>query len=98
MSEHHLDLQTAIDRAEDMCLDSLRKFEECRQDLPSWGPSIDDQVQCYIQGLQYWIVGSLYWSFVSGRYFVSDGQELMQNRLIQLNPRIFPADDDTCVG
>ena len=93
MSEHNLGLQAAIDRAGEMCFGCITKFEECRQALPSRGSDLDHQVQRYIQGLEDWISGSLYWSFISKRYFASEEQGLMENRLIQLEPRILLASD-----
>ncbi|KAK7690887.1 hypothetical protein QCA50_005989 [Cerrena zonata] len=88
MNERKVDLQTAMDQAGDLCHDCIKKFEEDRQALPSWGPDIDRQVQLYVQGLQDWIVGALHWSFVSKRYFGVNGEEMKKNRAVNLLPKI----------
>lgn len=88
MNERKVDLQTAMDQAGDLCHECIKRFEEDRQALPSWGPDIDRQVQLYVQGLQDWIVGALHWSFVSKRYFGVNGEEMKKNRVVNLLPKI----------
>lgn len=87
MHTRKVDLQTAIDQARDMCIDCIKRFEEGRQALPSWGFEIDRQVRLYVQGLQDTIIGTLHWHFGSKRYFGSDGQELKTHRVIDLTPQ-----------
>jgi hypothetical protein len=43
-------------------------------------------VRRYVQGLQDWIVGSLHWSFMTYRYFGTDGAEVKKHRTIKLLP------------
>ncbi|KAK7690901.1 hypothetical protein QCA50_006003 [Cerrena zonata] len=87
MNELDLDLQSAMDRAGQMCFSCITRFEADRRILPSWGSEIDQQVETYIQGLQSWIVGSLHWSFACQRYFESRGEKIKNHRVVDLIPR-----------
>lgn len=87
MKERNLDLQSAMDVAGELCHQSINKFEADRSSLPSWGEEVDRDVQIYVQGLQDWIVGSLHWSFVTRRYFGTEGEAIKQHRTIQLLPQ-----------
>ena len=87
MEERQLDLQSAMNLAGELCHQSISKFEADRRSLPSWGKEIDRDVELYVQGLQDWIVGSLHWSFVTKRYFGTEGESVKRHRTIQLLPR-----------
>lgn len=85
MKERDLELQPAMKVAEELCMKCIQDFERDRAALPSWGPEIDRQVKVYVQGLQEWIVGSLYWSFACKRYFGAEGDVVKQNRTLNLS-------------
>ncbi|KAG2340424.1 terpenoid synthase [Suillus weaverae] len=87
MRERGLDLQGAVDYSGQMCKSAMRRFEDNRATLPSWGEEVDRQVAIYVQGLQDWIVANLHWSFESTRYFGKDGQAVKQDRIIKLLPK-----------
>jgi len=89
MNEQGCDLQTAVDMVGELCRQSIDRFVEDWKNLPSWGPEIDRQVQSYVQGLADWIVGSLYWSYESERYFGKTGLEVKKNRVVNLLPPKF---------
>lgn len=52
--------------------------------LPSWGPTIDPQVQEYLDGLANWARANYCWSYESQRYFGSKGPEILESRLVPL--------------
>ena len=83
MREHNIELQSAMDLAGQRCIDCITKFEEIRQILPTWGAEVDQQVARYVQGLQNWIVGSLYWSFACRRYFGSQAESVKRGGIIR---------------
>jgi hypothetical protein len=85
MEERGVDLQSAIDFVGDMCKQSIDRFIDNRDMLPSWGLEIDSQVQIYVSGLADWIVGSLHWSFESERYFDKSGPEVKVTRIVHLS-------------
>ncbi|KAG2145306.1 isoprenoid synthase domain-containing protein [Suillus bovinus] len=87
MCEQDLNLQGAVDYVGRLCKDSIQRFEDSRDILPSWGEELDRQVAIYIEGLQNWIVGSLHWSFDSTRYFGNNGHIVKQNRIVELLPK-----------
>lgn len=57
MTYHGHNLQSAVDYVGDLCSQTIDAFVKNRDNLPSWGPEVDDMVQRYVQGLQDWIVG-----------------------------------------
>ncbi|KAL0569394.1 Alpha-muurolene synthase [Marasmius crinis-equi] len=86
MVHSNMTLQEAMERVGTMCADSIKRFNAERENLPSWGPEVDDMVQRYVQGLQDWIVGSLHWSFQTARYFGTDGETVKKTRRVKLLP------------
>ncbi|THU75845.1 terpenoid synthase, partial [Dendrothele bispora CBS 962.96] len=86
MNGQGYDLQTAVDTVGELCRQSIDRFVQDWKNLPSWGPEIDRQVQIYTQGLADWIVGSLYWSYESERYFGKQGSEVTKSRVVNLLP------------
>ncbi|KAH6908307.1 isoprenoid synthase domain-containing protein [Coprinopsis sp. MPI-PUGE-AT-0042] len=88
MEYHGMTLQQAVDYVGDLCKQTIDAFCQNKQNLPSWGPEIDDMVARYVQGLQDWIVGSLHWSFQTTRYFGKEGQAVKQHRFVKLIPRV----------
>jgi hypothetical protein len=57
MKQRGLGLQEAIDLVGDYCRACIDRFEQDRQQLPSWGPEVDNMIAHYADGLQNWIVG-----------------------------------------
>jgi hypothetical protein len=84
MREQSLSLQEAFDFVGDMCKQSIDRFVEEREHLPSWSPSIDRDVDVYVDGLANWIVGSLHWSFLTERYFGKTGMAIKKHRTLDL--------------
>jgi hypothetical protein len=72
MNEHLISAEEAVDRVSALCKKSIDTFLRNKELLPSWGESIDREVQKYVDGLGSWIVGILYWSFKTERYFGKD--------------------------
>ncbi|KAG1862730.1 isoprenoid synthase domain-containing protein [Suillus subalutaceus] len=87
MHEECLDLQCAVDFVGELCKQSIDRFNENRELIPSWGPKIDKDVAIYVGGLADWIVGSLHWSFDTTRYFQNSGREVKRTRVVNLFPR-----------
>jgi hypothetical protein len=70
----------------DMCKQSIDRFIEEREHLPAWSPSIDKDVDIYVEGLANWIVGSLHWSFLTERYFGKSGMTIKKQLVLELAP------------
>ncbi|KAH9945422.1 terpenoid synthase [Epithele typhae] len=81
MQRHAISLQEAVDFVGGLCDASIARFEHDRRTLPSWGPEVDRAVAAYVQGLQDWMVGTLHWSFESGRYFGDEGGHIKKSRI-----------------
>ncbi|KAI5124084.1 hypothetical protein M0805_003911 [Coniferiporia weirii] len=88
MARYGLELQAAIDYVGEMCRETIENFIANKALVPSFGcPKLDKDVVAYVQGLQDWIVGSLHWSFMSQRYFGTEGAEVKKNRYVKLLPK-----------
>lgn len=86
MHQRGLSLQEAVDFVGEMCKSTIDRFKAERDNLPSWGPEIDRQVNIYVKGLADWMVGSLHWSFESTRYFGTNGRKVKSTRIVELLP------------
>jgi hypothetical protein len=84
MNERGLDLQSAVDFVGDLCKQTIDRFVENKDMLPSWEPEIDGQVQIYVGALEDWIIGSFHWALDSERYFRKSGPEVKATRIIYL--------------
>ncbi|KAF8588089.1 terpenoid synthase [Ramaria rubella] len=87
MENYNLDLQSAVDRAGDMCREALDKYCVTKAKFPSYGPELDNQLAAFFRGLESWISGSLDWSFVTPRYFGSRRNEIKKHRWVKLLSR-----------
>ncbi|KAG9313633.1 terpenoid synthase [Chiua virens] len=88
MQEHGLTVQDAINMAGDFCDRAMDQFLLDRANLPSWGPVIDAEVHVYVSGLEDWMVGSLYWSYETERYFGKAGQRIKKTGILTLRPKL----------
>ncbi|KAF8514883.1 terpenoid synthase [Hysterangium stoloniferum] len=87
METHALELQDAVDYVGDMCITTLDKFREYKQDLPKWGTEVDRDVARFIRGLENWLIACLHWSFISGRYFGAQGLVARDTLTVELLPK-----------
>ncbi|KAI8976599.1 terpenoid synthase [Trametes punicea] len=86
-NQENLDRQSALDYVGELCVGSIHRFQALRQELPSWGPEIDAQLQVYVDGLAHWMISNLNWSFESERYFGRAGPEVRATLSVALLPR-----------
>ena len=86
MRTRGLKLQDAVDFVGELCNLSILRFFEAKRKMPSYdhGGHIDRQVAHYVRGLEDWMVGSLHWSFESGRYFGKEGRGIKKSRVVRL--------------
>jgi hypothetical protein len=63
------------------------QFLELMKEVPSFGPSVDPQVQEYLDGIGNWIRGVDCWDFECGRYFGAKGREYQRTREVKLLPK-----------
>lgn len=79
-------LQQAINTVGEMCFEALESFKQYKMRLPSWGKSIDAQISRYVEGLENWLIACLHWSYMSGRYFGTEGLKIQNTRTVTLLP------------
>lgn len=88
MENYGMELQDAMDYVGEMCRVTMENFVANKERIPSFGDEqLDKDVAGYVQGLQDWIVGALHWSFMSHRYFGTEGAEIKKHRYVKLLPK-----------
>lgn len=84
MNAHGLEIQDAVDRVGDMCINVLDTFRKNRASLPKWNSEVDKDVERYARSLEGWLTANLHWSFMSGRYFGTKGPEIKKTGIVEL--------------
>ena len=82
--EPSLSVQEAMDKAGQMIVDRYADFERVRRQLPSWGATVDVQIEAYVNGLASGIIANAVWSFETPRYFGNEREEVKRTRRITL--------------
>ncbi|KAF9877982.1 pentalenene synthase [Colletotrichum karsti] len=78
-------LQEAMDETGRMIEARYRRWYEALAQMPSWGSKHDRVVLKYLNGIRDIALGSLLWSFWTGRYFnKEEGELLRETRLLRL--------------
>ncbi|KAH0825979.1 isoprenoid synthase domain-containing protein [Lanmaoa asiatica] len=90
----HLDFQGRLDYAEKLFKAALERFQACRQELPSFGPEMDQYLALYTDGLIDMVIGNLQWSLVNGRYNTFTSDEDRRNNVMRLALDGFPAHEN----
>ncbi|KZT34984.1 terpenoid synthase [Sistotremastrum suecicum HHB10207 ss-3] len=88
-----LGIQEAIDWTVARHDDVARKFQATIDEVPSWGPDIDNHVRAYIDTLGYWVRANWEWSLGSSRYFEKEEWRLIEKTgIVELLPKVLEAD------
>jgi len=87
MRQKGVDLQTASDLVGEHFQTLMDRFLSVKNQLPSWGPSVDAIVTRYLKSMEHWIIGNLEWSFETQRYFGPLHAEIKTTRVVTLRPR-----------
>jgi len=85
MELYGMDVQEAVDHVADRCEALVKRFEENKELVPSFGKDLDPLVTIYIEGLQYWIAGFLNWCFETERYFGKEAPDVQIHRVVRLS-------------
>nr|BDI63091.1 sesquiterpene synthase [Auriscalpium vulgare] len=87
MKAKGFDLQAASDYIGIYYAELMNRYIADKARLPSFGPSIDTDVQRYVTAMENWPIGNLVWSFETNRYFGPRHAEIKRTRLVILKPR-----------
>ncbi|KAI0355477.1 terpenoid synthase [Trametes cingulata] len=90
MRELNLDLDGAIAWVSDYYNELSNRFIQGLEELPSFGPEVDGQLQEYLQSMANWPICLESWSFESKRYFGDRGLEYQKTRRVPLLPKRKP--------
>ena len=87
MMTYDLELQDAVEHIANMCRQTLQRYDEYKNKIPSWSPEIDRDVLEYIRGIEDWVSGTFHWTFMSERYFGRKHDEVKRTGVVELLPR-----------
>ncbi|KAH0825958.1 isoprenoid synthase domain-containing protein [Lanmaoa asiatica] len=90
----HLDFQGGLDYAEKLFKAALDRFQVCRQELPSFGPEMDQYLAMYADGLIDFAAGNVHWSRVTRRYSTFTNDEDRKNNVMRLALGGSPANEN----
>lgn len=83
-----LSLQAAVDTVSDRLDDCYHRWYRALSDIPIYGSPIDKQVLALLQGFIDVALGTLHWSFHSGRYLGEEGPEIKRTRLLKVTQSV----------
>lgn len=61
MKERNIGVQAAMDYAGELVHDCIRRYQEAKTHLPSWGPAVDSAVLGYCSVMEAWCSGGFHW-------------------------------------
>jgi len=82
--EHQVDIPAAMKWLDVFGRDMVATFLNGVNELPSWGPEIDDKVQQYVNDIGYLVRGTDAWCYRSERYWGEKGKEVGTTRIATL--------------
>ncbi|THH10891.1 hypothetical protein EW145_g1024 [Phellinidium pouzarii] len=91
MKEKGLTIQEAFDYAGTEFQTLMSQFIAEKAALPSFGTEIDNDLKCYVVGLERWVSGNLQFSFETLRYFGGEREEVKKTLIVRL---LRPADSN----
>ncbi len=86
VEEHKVDVPAAMEWLDNFGKYRVDTFLNGIEQLPSWGPEIDANVQKYIKSIGYVVRGADAWSYESERYWGKKGMEIQKTRQVTLFP------------
>lgn len=87
MELRQMGVQEAVDHVAEQCEALVKRFEENKGLLPSFGEELDPLVAIYVEGLQHWIAGFLNWCFETERYFGKEAPDVQIHGVVRLSRR-----------
>ncbi|KAH9990438.1 terpenoid synthase [Russula vinacea] len=88
MNEKGVDLDGALAWLGEYHGQVLSRFQAQRRTLPSWGRTVDSDVEAFVERLGYWIRGIDCWSLETERYFGTKGSDVQKHRVVTLLPKV----------
>ncbi|KAK1244446.1 hypothetical protein MKX07_003245 [Trichoderma sp. CBMAI-0711] len=76
--------QESMDKIGRMLEACYESWYNALDELPVWGADIDQEVRRYLDACRNVGLGNLHWSFRSGRYFGTSGEEVRKTRILTL--------------
>ncbi|KAG9094400.1 hypothetical protein FRC06_010835 [Ceratobasidium sp. 370] len=90
MWDKQLDLEGAMDYVDQLTRKRVQEYVEAKKQLRSFGPELDPQVALYVQGIEYWVQGSIDWTFMTPRYFGAEVEKVRDTGMVDIMAPIAP--------
>ena len=87
MKTDGMTLQEAVNHVGEVFESLMGTYMKNKALVRSFGPEHDANIQAYMQGIGYWAVGNIEWSFKSQRYFGSAHEEVRRTGVVKIAPR-----------
>lgn len=90
MHNEGIELQTATNKIGERFAGLVNTFSEGKAHLPSFKlmpggyDGIDEDVAKFVRSLEQWVVGNLYWSFETPRYFGPEREEIARSLIVEI--------------
>ncbi|QRV91530.1 terpene synthase [Ceratobasidium sp. AG-Ba] len=91
MWDKQLDLEGAMEYVDQLTRRRTQDYVEAKKKLRSFGPELDAQIQLYIQGIEYWVQGSIDWTFMTPRYFGAEVENVRDTGVVDIMAPIAPS-------
>ncbi|THH10888.1 hypothetical protein EW145_g1027 [Phellinidium pouzarii] len=88
MKEKGFSLQRTIDYIGEEFRSLITDFADDKETLRSFGEKVDTDVYLFISALETWIVGNIFWSFSTERYFGKDHEEVRKTLTVRLAKQV----------
>lgn len=87
MQDKGLKLQDAADYVGQEFKARLDQFLRDEKLVPTFGKSVDEDVQKYVFSISQWCIGNLIWSFETPRYFGNEHDEVKNTLVVKVKSR-----------
>ncbi|KAG8700219.1 hypothetical protein FRC09_006100 [Ceratobasidium sp. 395] len=91
MWDKQLNLEDAMEYVDELTRKRTQEYVEAKKKLRSFGPELDPQVALYVQGIEYWVQGSIDWTFMTPRYFGAEVEKVRDTGMVDIMAPIAPA-------
>ncbi|KAI8946382.1 Presilphiperfolan-8-beta-ol synthase [Xylaria longipes] len=82
--EQSMSVQQSVDKIGSMADGCYKRWYTALAELPLYGEEIDREVLAFVEVCRYIALGNLHWSFKTGRYLGSEGEDVHETRLMYL--------------
>lgn len=69
MNDEGLDVQQGMDRMDEIMAEHFKVYNDCKENMPSFGETVDAKLKDYIYGLDCWVATEIVYCHDIPKYF-----------------------------